>query len=125
MAGVIFSKTGNTYTPLSFGRGRTLDSGGYYEPKQKKTETGGGSVQVCDIGVATRYKTCNIDNITPTIYNQLVNFLKDSTVRWSGKTFTFTDEDSATYTVRYWGEQLEEIPMKSGNVDVKIPLRIE
>lgn len=123
--GVTFTKTDNTYTPVTFNRGRTLDSGGYYESKQLITETGSGNIQVCDIGLSTQFITCNIDNITPAVYNRLVNFLKDSTVRWSGKTFTFTDEDSVDYTVRYWGNKLEEIPMKSENVDIQIQLRVE
>lgn len=123
--GVTFTKTDNTYDPVTFNRGRTLDSGGYYESKQLITETGSGNIQVCDIGLSTQFITCNIDNITPTVYNRLVNFLKDSTVRWSGKTFTFTDEDSTDYTVRYWGDKLEEIPMKSENVNIQIQLRVE
>ena len=126
---VSFVKTGNTYTPVSFGRGRTLDSGGSYEPKQITTETGSGNVQICDIGTSTRFITCNIENITPTVYNRLVNFLKDDTVRWRGFTFDFRDEDYSTagdeIEVRYWGEVLEEIPMKSGNVNIQIPLRVE
>ena len=124
MAGIIFSKTGNTYSPVNFNRGRTLDSGGYYEPKQITTETGSGNIQTCDLGVATQYITCDIQNIAPEVYAQLVNFLKDETVRWRGKSFTFTDEDEVNHTVHYWGEQLKETPMKSGNINIQSLLRV-
>lgn len=122
--GVSFTNADSTLT-VSFNRGRTLDSGGYYQPRQIRTETGGGNVQVCDIGITKRFITCNIDNITPTVYNSLVSFMQDSSVRWAGKPFIFTDENSNTYKVRWWSDQLEEIPMKSNNIDIKILLRVE
>lgn len=125
MSNITFEKTDNAYTPVTFSRGRTLDSGGYYEDNQSVTENGAGNVQVCDIGVSRQYITCNVDNITPAVYNNLVNFFKDDTVRWKGKTFTFIDEDETEYTVRYWGERLEEIPMKSGNINIQLLLRVE
>lgn len=125
MANITFTKTDNAYTPVEFARGRTLDSGSEYEPMQIITETGSGNVQVCDLGTSKHFITCDIQNISPTVYTKLVNFLKDSTVRWSGKTFTFTDEDEVAHTVRWWGDKLPENPMKSGNINVTMVLRVE
>jgi len=125
MALPTFTKTDNSYTPLTFTRGRTLDSGGEYVPNQSITKSGGGKVQVCDMGGAERYLTVNFQSLTTTIYTQLVNFLKDDTVRWSGKTFTFTDENAVAYTGRWWGDKLPENPTKNQDIDVTMLFRIE
>jgi len=129
MAYIQFSQTDNPYNLTNLGtpfaRGRTLDSGGHYKTRQQTNETGGGAVQVCDIGVATQFITCNVDNLSPSVYTRLVNFLKDSTVRWSGYAFTFTDENAVEYNVRWWGDTLPEDPMKSQNINVTMILRVE
>ena len=121
----IFSKTGNSYTPVTFNRGRTLDSGGDYIPNQTITKSGGGKVQVCDMGEAERILTVDFLSLTPAIYTQLVNFLKDDTVRWSGKTFTFTDENSVAYTGRWWSDKLPENPSKNQDINVTMKFRVE
>ena len=123
-----FIQPGNAYVngddELIFDKGRTLDSGEYYEPRQAKTESGAGHVQVADFGAETRYIECNFHGISVSKYNDLVGFLKDSTVRWSGKSFTFKDEDGTEYNVLYWGPTLRKSPMKNQDVDVDILLRV-
>ncbi len=125
MANPKFSKVGNTYTDVEFASGRTIESGNDLTPNQMKIMTGGGHVQVIDNGENEHIIHANFLNVTPTIYTKLVNFLKDPTVRWSGKTFTFTDENAEKYTVRYWGEVLSDKPHANTNVDLEIPLRVE
>jgi len=129
MATIKFVKTDNSYSILDLGTGRTLDSGGEYRPNQTITMSGGGKVQVCDMGEAERYITSDVMALPVAIYNQLVNFLKDDTVRWSGKTFDFRDETYENVgdeiVVRWWGDVLVESPMKSGHINVAIKLRVE
>lgn len=126
MANPKFVKVGNTYTDVNFLMGRTLDSGQYYEPTQIITKSGANKVHVLDMGTSERYLEVNFKGVTHTIYTQLVNFLKDDTVRWSGKTFTFTDENSVDYEVRWWGERLAEKPLKDQTYsEFNILLRVE
>ena len=81
------------------------------------------------MGEAERYITSDVMALPVAIYNQLVNFLKDDTVRWSGKTFDFRDETYENVgdeiVVRWWGDVLVESPMKSGHINVAIKLRVE
>jgi len=45
--------------------------------------------------------------LTATCYTNFLTFLRDSTVRYSRHTFTYTDVDGGTHTVRYMGHRAE------------------
>lgn len=119
-----FTKTDNAFTPIEFPRGRTLDSGEEYEPNQVINESGAGYLQVADMGSARQFIDFKIQSISQELYENLIGFLSDPTVRWSGKTFTFTDEDEIAHTVNYWGGNLRKSPTRGGKVDINIILRV-
>jgi hypothetical protein len=119
-----FKNTAGTIT-ITFPRGRTLDSGEEYEPNQIINESGAGYPQVADMGRARRFIDFKIQSLTQDEYDDLIDFFEDVSVRWSGKTFTFTDESEVAHTVNYWGGNLRQSPTRGSKFDISIILRVE
>ena len=57
-------------------------------------------------------------------YTSLRTFL-NTTVNWAQTTFTFTDADSDSFTVRYWSEEFALEEVKQGVFEGAFLLRVE
>ena len=101
MALPIFTKTGATGSPLTLPKGRFLPVSDPYTPRQIIGTAGGGQVKVADLGTADHIFEITINRVSKTDRNAIITFLQHANVNYAQNTFTFTDEDSTAWTVRY------------------------
>lgn len=126
MALPIFTKTGATGSPLTLPKGRFLPVSDPYTPRQIIGTAGGGQVKVADLGTADHIFEIIINRVSKTDRNAIITFLQHANVNYAQNTFTFTDEDSTAWTVRYWNSRGLDFPRVKGNLyNIRLTLRVE
>jgi len=126
MALPIFTKSGATGSPLTLAKGRFLPVSDPYKPRQLRGVAGGGQVKVADLGTADHFFEIVMNRVSKSDRNALITFLQHANVNYAQNTFTFTDEDSTAFTVRYWNSSGLNFPRVKGNLyNIKLTLRVE
>lgn len=121
-----FTKTGNPYSVFTFEKARFLPVNSPISPRQIIGISGGGQVQVANLGDPEQFFDVVVNRVSATNRNNLLGFLQHSTVNYSLNTFTFTDETGTTYTVRLWDSAGLDFPIvKGGLYNIKLTLRVE
>lgn len=120
-----FTKSG--VATFTFDRARSFPVDQPIKRIQIVGEAVAGQVKVADLGVEKQFIDIIADNLSTTNRDELITFLQDSDINWQGNWFTFTDEDSNTYTVRYWnsGGLLNHPEVQDNLVSIKIRLKVE
>ena len=122
---ITFSKPG--VVTCTGDKARSFPVGNALGRRQESGESGGGIVKVADLGNEDEFITVILNNLSATNIAALKTFLRDSLVNWRANTFTFTDEASNTYTVRYWNSKnlLRQSEITDDLISVKIDLKVE
>lgn len=119
-----FSKTG--VTTFTFEKARFLPVKEPRVQNTKRTVAGGGQVKVAKHGERVRFFDIIINRVSSSNRDDLITFLEDTNIDYDLNTFTFTDEDSNTYTVRYWDSKGLDVPqVKGGLYNIRLRLRAE
>lgn len=124
MAAPTFSKSGVATVTFSKGRFYPIDSP--QQPNQIINEAEDGTFYGAELGNPVTFIEARFERVPLSDATNVFAFLNDSNVKWSLNTFTFTDEDGTTYTVRYWGPfPLRRPQVTAGLVDIEFMLRVE
>jgi len=120
----IFSKSG--ITSYTFQKGPFLPHKRPIRQHQNVGVSGGNQVKVANKGSATQEIEIVLNRISLTSYNNLLTFLQDSAVNYALNTFTYTDQDANTYTVRLWNHKGLDFPLvKGGFYNIRMLLIVE
>lgn len=122
MAFPSFSKSG--VTTFTFSRGDTFPHVRRVVPRQRVGISEAGSVHVATLSPPEYEHVLTFEGLSATDYTALQAFLTDPLINWAAFSFTLTDVDSATYTVRYLGG-LDMPQVSAGRYNVTIRLREE
>ena len=88
--------------------------------------SGGNQAKVANKGAATELIQIIMNRISSTSYNNLLTFIQDTNINYSLYTFTYTDVDGNTYTVRFFNTKGIDWPQaKGGLFNVNFTLRVE
>lgn len=90
-----------------------------YKHKQQIQETTDGSRYVYKFGEKRKIFTLSWNVLDETTFNQLQDFI-ENTVDFMYNTFTFTDIDNNTYTVRCTEFNYTKVSFKHYAVDIKL-----
>lgn len=124
MSAPTLSKSG--VSTVTFTNGRAYPVVEPLEPIQVIGESDDGSVVVANLGNDIQYIDVSILGVPLSDVTALKAFLQDSLVNWSLNTFTWTDEGSSAYTVRYWGPfPLNPPRVAYGLYNIQFTLRVE
>lgn len=118
-------------TTLTFRPGQIQARGPDYLPRQRRLVSSSGDVRVLEIS-GTDEVLIEIDVVElPTDdegsfsgYDSLLDFIQ-SDLNWAENTFTYTDADSDSFTVRYWGEDFGLREIRKDVWSGPILLRVE
>lgn len=122
MAFPSFSKSG--VTTFTFSRGDVYPHRRTVVPRQRLGIAEAGTVQVATLSAPEYQHVLTFEGLSASDYSALLTFLTDPLVNWAANSFTYTDVDSATYTVRYIGG-LEMPQVSSGRFSATLTLREE
>ena len=126
---VVFSKAGNPYSHMITGRGRITPVRSPLLPRQIINTGDSGVVQCVTLADTDNYYEVILHGMSPTQKDNLLGFLRHSSVNFSQNTFTFTPEQAInedSKTVRLWNVSGFEYPLKKGGLyNVKMLLREE
>ena len=106
-----FPSFSNGTVSVTFARGYETPSLVRRIPTQIVQRGGDRTAQVYTVTPRYRVWTLQFRNITSTEHADLIAFLEDASVNFAAFSFTFTDTDSATYTVRLGNTEIA--PMRS------------
>ena len=119
-----FSKAGAA--TFTFDEGVDFPIGRGDAPDQSVGEATGGAIQVKTYSSAVRQvhtMTFRLNSLDS--YDDLYNFFDDSNVEWRANSFTFTDSDGNTYTVRLWQDGIGYTWIAENIFVVSLVLRVE
>jgi len=106
MASPTWTKSG--VATVTFAQGRFFPYlASRQEGNQIVGETDDRTVVVADLGGDVEFIEGVLERVPASVIDAMHTFLKNSQVRWSKNTFTWTDEASTTHVVRFW----EPIPL--------------
>ena len=116
-----FSKSG--VTTLTFSQGNLAPSVIDEAPRQIINEAENGSQSVYTLSGTILTHTLQFQDLPSTDHDNLRTFLRNSAINYSSSTFTYTDSDGATHTVRYVDSTLRRTRNATGTYDLSITLR--
>lgn len=119
-----YSKSG--VATFTFEKARFLPVRKPKTPGQIIGKAGGNQVKVANVAPVEQLFMVVVDRVTSTQEANLRTFIEDSNINYSLNTFTFTDENSTTYTVRFWNLKNFDIPQVKGSLfNMNHILRVE
>lgn len=126
MAALMFSKSG--VTPIVFSRGDAWPRATPGDERQTFSVSEGKTVRVATLSLPEEFLILDFRTETalPTAdYTNLGAFLKHALITFRAQSFTFTDFDASTQTVRYWGGYYEFVQTTPGRYQGTLTLRRE
>lgn len=123
MAFPTFSKTGVTTVALS--KGSTFPSGTPLTPNQFVGVSDANSVRVYSLGLPKRQLEAVFEQLTRNDVTALEAFFNDPLVNWGVGTFTFTDEDSTAWTVRFLQPVFDPRQVSDNNFALTLTFTVE
>uniref|UniRef100_A0A6M3L8P2 Uncharacterized protein n=1 Tax=viral metagenome TaxID=1070528 RepID=A0A6M3L8P2_9ZZZZ len=124
MASPTFSKAG--VTTLTFSDGESFPITRTDSKRQLRGIAMGGSVKILTLSSnQEQYIDLIFNQLTSTDITNIKAFLDDANINWSANTFTYTDSESNTFTVRFWNDALIYNRIFLNLYAVSIRLRVE
>lgn len=115
-------------TTVTFSRGYSWPRPTPGDERQLVGVSEGKQVRVATLSVPEEFIVLDFANQTAlpaADYTNLSTFLRNTLVNFRAFTFTFTDTDGTTFTVRYWGGLLDFVQTSSELYQGTLTLRIE
>uniref|UniRef100_A0A6M3KLL2 Uncharacterized protein n=1 Tax=viral metagenome TaxID=1070528 RepID=A0A6M3KLL2_9ZZZZ len=124
MASPTFSKAG--VTTLTFSDGESFPITRTDSKRQLRGIAMGGSIKILTLSSnQEQYIDLIFNQLTSTDITNIKAFLDDANINWSANTFTYTDSESNTFTVRFWNDALIYNRIFLNLYAVSIRLRVE
>lgn len=123
MARPTFQKTGVTTVVTS--KASTFPSGTPLTPNQFVGVADDNTIRVFSLGTARRHLQVVLQQLTSTDIANLEGFFTDPLVNWGVNSFTYTDEDSTSYTVRFLQPVFDPQQVSDNNFNLQLTFTVE
>jgi len=125
MASIVFSASG--MSDLTLERGRAVPySPENIEANQDNYLTESNNPKVIDYGNDLEMISLSFQHLSKDNYDGAINGLKtwfeNANINWMENSFTLTDENGASHTVRLWSKRWRMIRGRGGRYSVTLPL---
>lgn len=123
MAFPSFSKTG--VTTMTFSRGDIFPTRKPVQARQRIGKSESGQIQVATLSLPEYLHLLTFTGLATSDYTNLLTFLTDDDINFAENTFTYTDVNGSTYTVRYLDGALDAQETSAGQWMMTLTLREE
>lgn len=122
MAAPIFDKTG--VPAVTFTRARTYPVGDTWVPNQFVGVSDANTIRVASLGSPRQLIGMTFDQLDRSDRTALLAFFQNPKVNWGLYSFTLTDEDSNSYTVKFLEPEFRMPEETDDNVSLTITLTV-
>lgn len=123
MAIPTLSKTGVTTVQLS--KASTFPSAEPLTPNQFVGVSDDNTIRVFSLGPAKQNLNVIFEQLTLTDVNAIIAFFVDSLINWGVNSFTYTDEESTAFTVRFLQPIFDPQQVSDDNFSLNLTLTVE